>query len=238
MSYLRSTTHPWASLLFVLPLLAVYEGGVLYLSRENPDALRNGADAWVRWLFTKYGLSTTWAAPAAVAGWLVGRAYLNRKDRPTEPLAVVFGMAVESVLFAAGLYAVAHNFRPILEQAGLPLNQVGVKTVAAGQLVTYLGAGIYEEVLFRVLAFGLLFRLLRLVLLPKLVAVLVAAVGGAVLFAGAHHVGPAGEPVEPVKFLFRACAGLYFTALYLFRGFGVAVGAHAGYDILVGTNVG
>ena len=40
-----------------------------------------------------------------------------------------------------------------------------------------------------------------------------------------------------VKFLFRFVAGLYFTALYVFRGFGIAVGAHAAYDILVSVSV-
>jgi membrane protease YdiL (CAAX protease family) len=234
MSYLRATVHPWASLLFVLPLLALYEGGVRYLSPADPDALRNGADAWVRWFLARYGLGTLWAAPAAVAVWLVARAYWNRKDRPEEPLAVCFGMAVESVLFAAGLWAAARNFAPVLERSGLPLNAALVDNPAAGRLVTFVGAGIYEEVLFRVLAFGGLCAGLRLVLMPKVLAVGVAAAAAAVLFASAHHFGAAGEPVRPAEFLFRVTAGLYFTLLYLLRGFGIAVGAHAGYDILVG----
>jgi membrane protease YdiL (CAAX protease family) len=237
MSYLRATLHPWASLVFVVPLLLVYEGGVFVLSRENPDALRNGADAWVRWFLGRYGLGTLWAAPVVVAAYLAGRAYLNRKDRPSEPLAVAVGMTVESVLFAALLWAVAHNFRPLLDRAGLPLNAVTVNTPAAGQLVTFVGAGVYEEFLFRVVLFGGLCYLLRLVL-PKLPAVGLAAAASAVLFASAHHFGPTGESVDPTKFLFRAAAGLYFTLLYMFRGFGVAIGAHAGYDILVGVSVG
>lgn len=236
MRYLRATLHPWASLVFVLPLLAVYEGGVFVLSRENPDALRNGADAWVRWFLGTYGLGKLWAAPVLVATYLVGRAFLNRKDRPEEPLAVGVGMTVESVLFATLMWAAAHNFRPLLEKSGLPLN--AVNTLASGQLVTYVGAGIYEEFLFRVLLFGGLCVLLRTVLLPKILAVGVAAVAAALLFAAAHHFGPAGEPVVPALFLFRLAAGLYFTTLYLFRGFGVAIGAHAGYDILVGVSVG
>ena len=236
MSYLRATVHPWASLVFVLPLLLFYETGIVVLSRDNPDALRNGADAWVRWFLGRYGLGTVWAAPALVGAWLVVRAVRNRKDRPTEPLAVAFGMTVESVLFAVGLWAVAHNFRPLMDKAGLPLN--AVNTIAPGQLVTYVGAGIYEEFLFRVLLFGGLYLLLRTVRLPKILAVGLAAAAAAGLFAAAHHFGPAGEPVVPALFLFRLAAGLYFTAVYLFRGFGVAIGTHAGYDILVGVSVG
>ena len=32
--------------------------------------------------------------------------------------------------------------------------------------------------------------------------------------------------------------GLFFTALFVGRGFGIAVGAHAGYDVLVGLTAG
>jgi hypothetical protein len=38
-------------------------------------------------------------------------------------------------------------------------------------------------------------------------------------------------------FVFRTCAGLFFTFLFVARGFGVAVGAHAGYDVLVGVSI-
>ena len=75
--------------------------------------------------------------------------------------------------------------------------------------------------------------------MPALAAVLLAAVGAALAFAAAHHVGPYGEEMATARcFVFRTAAGLYFTALYVVRGFGVAVGAHAGYDVLVGVAVG
>ena len=48
------------------------------------------------------------------------------------------------------------------------------------------------------------------------------------MFAAAHHIGPYGEPMRPDWFVFRACAGLYFTLLFVVRGFGIAVGAHVG----------
>jgi len=50
----------------------------------------------------------------------------------------------------------------------------------------------------------------------------------------AHHLGAHGEPFNGSFFAFRTAAGLYFAALYRLRGFGVAVGAHACYDVLVG----
>jgi len=85
-----------------------------------------------------------------------------------------------------------------------------------------------------------------LMLLPALASVLKwlgcneiwSLAGGAFLsslaFAGAHHLGPLGEPFQWYAFLFRASAGIFFAALFVYRGFGIAAGTHAAYDMLVG----
>ena len=80
--------------------------------------------------------------------------------------------------------------------------------------------------------------ILRLALMPKYVAVAIAAAASALLFAAAHHIGPYGEKMNTYVFLFRTMAGLYFATLYQFRGFAVAAGTHACYDVLVGLTVG
>ena len=236
-SYFASTRNPWANLVFLAPLLVLYEGGVLVLGQDDPAALRNGADVWLRWGLARYGVAHAWAAPALVVVLLVVRTLLAGQERPPDLIAACFGMAVESVLFAVGLWAVAKNFDSLLKVWGvLPAGSIG-PTPAAGQLVTYVGAGIYEEVLFRLGLFAVLWYLLKLVGVPGPAAMLAAAVAAALAFAAAHHVGPTGEAVAPARFLFRVTAGLYFTTLYVARGFGVAVGTHAGYDVLVGVSV-
>ena len=146
-------------------------------------------------------------------------------------------MAIESVVFAVGIWALSRNFRGLMEQTGIPLNSVPFHPLALGQVVNYLGAGIYEEVLFRFGLFSILVLLLRAILLPGIVAMVIAAILAAFAFSAAHHMGPAGEPMVPIVFFFRAAAGLVFTVLYVTRGLGIAVGAHAGYNILVGSSV-
>lgn len=103
-----------------------------------------------------------------------------------------------------------------------------------GRLMIALGAGLYEELLFRVVLVGALGAVARRVLgFGPVLAGAVAVVGGAVLFALAHHVGPLGEPLALQPFTFRAVAGLFFSALYVLRGFGIAAWTHALYDVLV-----
>src|SRR5207248_2415190 len=140
-----------------------------------------------------YGLGYTWVAPLLVVAVLLVRSAVSWSSRPGEMITMFFGMALESVVFAVALWAVARNFEPLMREAGVPLANMQFQTPAAVQLVTYVGAGIYEEVLFRLGLFSVVCFLLRAVALPKAAAVPVAAVAAAVTFAAAHHLGPSGE---------------------------------------------
>ncbi len=237
MSYLSATRHPWVCFLFLLPLLAAYEGGLYWLGGDQAARLRNGADAWLRWTLEVFGAGHVLAAPAMVLGALLVWSWWRWSDRPEDPITALFGMAFESVLFAVVLWQFSRNFGPIIDGLGIKL-QITVRTAPAAQVLTFIGAGIYEEVLFRLGLFGGLVLLLRTVGVNTVVSVFVAACAAALAFAAAHHVGPYGEPMRADYFVFRTAAGLFFTVLFVARGFGIAVGAHAGYDVLVGVVVG
>ena len=236
-SYLHSTRHPWSSFLFLVPLLAAYEGGMLWLGGDRAAHFRNGADAWLRWALDIFGAGHVLIAPAIVIAVLLVWSWWRWDDRPDDPVRTWFGMAFESCAFAFLLWQFSQNFLPLVERLGVKL-EITFHTGRAAQVLTFIGAGIYEEVLFRLGLFVGAFFILRAIKLPIVVAVVVASAGAAAAFAAAHHVGPYGEPMNSHVFLFRALAGLYFTALFVGRGFGIAVGAHAGYDVLVGVTVG
>lgn len=235
--YIRSTRHPWPTLLLLLPLLVAYEGGILWLGGSNPHALRNGADAWLRWGLEAFGFNQLIVAPALVTIGFIIWSWLRRDDRPHGLFTICSGMSLECFLFALGLWGLSYGFGPLMERIGVPMsNTPNPETVS--RVVTYVGAGIYEEILFRLVLFSGLALLLRLALVPKVGAVVIAAIVSALLFAAAHHIGPYGEKMNSYVFLFRAMAGLYFALLFQLRGFAVAAGAHACYDVLVGLTPG
>jgi hypothetical protein len=221
-------------LLFLIPLLVAYEAGVLWLGGAQPDSLRNGADTWLRWGLDAFGLHQLYWAPATIIIVFLGWSWLRFWDRPDRVAALWIGMAVESCIFAFGLLEMSRELRPLLTDLGIRVS-VGPQSRIAGRIITFVGAGIYEEVLFRLLLFFVLRSLLRLIGLPPLIAGLLTTGLSAVLFSLAHHIGPYGEPFGAYVFLFRALAGLYFGLLYQLRGFGIAVGTHASYDVLVGV---
>jgi hypothetical protein len=235
--YFQATRHPWPSLLMLFPLLALYEGGIFWLGGPQAEALRNGADAWMRWGLQTVGVEFAYAPPALIAVFFLGWSYVARDNRPQDLVGVVSGMVIEAVLFAIGLWGLSRALGPVLDHFGIRLQWNAARVAAIGQAITFIGAGIYEEVLFRLVLFSALVFLLRLATLPSLLAVPLAAVASAALFSGAHHVGPFGEAYDPYVFLFRTVAGVYFALVYRLRGFGVAAGAHALYDVAVGVTM-
>ena len=244
--YWTATRHPWACALFVLPLLIFYEIGLYVVGPTRLDELRTGADAWLRGILHYVGISPLFGAPILLLGVLLIWSVLRRADQPRDYVGVLLGMLIESALFALGLLCLSQMLLPLLQSMGRMIEAptirlVGLATGASSapdfaweQIVGYVGAGIYEETLFRLLLFSGAIALCRLAEMPRWLGFTIAAILSALIFAGAHNLGPHGEPFQLVVFLFRTCAGLYFNWVYHWRGFGIAVGAHASYDILVG----
>jgi len=234
-SWLHAPRHPLACLLFLVPLLAAYEVGVLWLGGAEADVLRNGADAWLRWAFQRFGMTALWGPPLLILAVFLIWSWRRKNDRPDDLFGVWLLMAIESVVFALLLWGLSRAQTPILERLGtvLSIREHLLPTLAL--TVSFVGAGVYEELLFRLLLLPAIFWLMRLVDIPELPAVALAVLLSALVFAAAHHVGPGSEPFSHAVFFFRTLAGVYFALLFQLRGFGIAVGAHACYDILVGV---
>ncbi|MBE0536913.1 MAG: CPBP family intramembrane metalloprotease [Phycisphaerae bacterium] len=106
-------------------------------------------------------------------------------------------------------------------------------------IITGIGAGIYEEFIFRLLMIILLMIVLQDLLgMPKMTAITISVLISAVLFSLHHHIFfingslQTGDPFTATRFFFRFLAGVYFAVLFAVRGFGVAAGTHAWYDIV------
>ena len=80
----------------------------------------------------------------------------------------------------------------------------------------------------------LFFAVLRALQTPIVLASALAVTGSALLFSIAHHAGTPGEAFTWFAFIFRWLAGVFFAWVYVVRGFGIAVGTHTTYDVLVG----
>lgn len=237
-NYLRATCHPWSCLVFLLPLLLAYEGGILWMGGAQGEGLRNGADAWLRWGLQTFGLGAMYWPPILILSIFVVWNWLRWFDRPGDLFGIWLGMAVESVGFALALWGLGHMQNPLWQEMGLLAVESSAEAEPVSRMalmLSFVGAGIYEELLFRLLLFPVLLGFMGVIEMPWPMSTGFAMLLSALAFAVAHHVGPYGEVFQAETFLFRTLAGLYFGVLFRSRGFGVAVGTHACYDVLVGV---
>ena len=109
----------------------------------------------------------------------------------------------------------------------LVLNNTGQAVVIS------LGAGVHEELVFRLALMGGGAALLRRMGARAPLAAVLALAVSALLFAAAHHLGPQGEPFDAPVFVFRALAGAAFGVIFWYRSLAHAVYTHAFYDLYV-----
>jgi Type II CAAX prenyl endopeptidase Rce1-like len=233
--YLEATRRPTYSLLFALPLLVLYEAGAAMIADDRSGGMRNGADVLLRTMLAAGGLHGTLALTAVLA--LVAAVLIvrdQRKSRTKLEGSFFAGMMAESTV-----YAVLFGF-VVSGMTSLVLNNVRLS--AGGGLTTLpffdavvlsLGAGIYEELVFRVLLVGGLLALFAAMGASRRAAAIYSALLAALLFSAFHYVGPYAYPLELQSFTFRFLAGLAFSVLFILRGFGVAAWTHALYDVFL-----
>lgn len=238
--YWEESARPLASLAFVAPLLLTYEAGVLWL---GPEAIRNAADVWLRGLLDLLGFSQYFLLPGIMCGLLLAWHHLARQPWRLNG-SVLYGMLLESLAFGFLLVLVASWQGRLF--AGIPPacaaeGAEGGESLAA-VVIAYLGAGIYEEVLFRLLLLSAAAGVCRWAGWSWRAGWVSGAIATSLLFAAAHYrfdvtwlgwhiIAGHGEVFLWSTFVFRLLAGLTFSTLFLLRGFGVTVGTHAAYDL-------
>jgi Type II CAAX prenyl endopeptidase Rce1-like len=233
--YLGRSRAPRYSLVFAVPLLLLYEGFSAALTGSAVEGVRNGADVLLKTLFLalggREGLYVFGALLLGGGAWLVWRD--RRAAREPWQARVLGWMFLESAAYATVFGVVVGWLTALVLRVPHALAIGGAAALdLPTQLVISLGAGLYEELVFRVLLVGALVRLF-LALLPggRGVATVLAVVVAALVFSGFHYVGPLGDTFAVPSFTFRAIAGVAFSVLYVTRGFGIAAWTHALYDL-------
>jgi len=235
--YLREGSGPLADLALTLPIFIIYHLGVVWMDVQNAAdvvtrELKNLASSS---LPAYSGLTLAIGVIFAAILLVLGRGHTLRWQR----FALV---AVEGVLYAVAMRLVAsYVVGKVHLVGGLAAAPSAPADAAPGfftSVILSLGAGLYEEIAFRVGLYGL-GRRVMLAMMPealpgqRLLASLGWAAACAALFSGWHYFGQFGEPFELRSFVFRWVCGLVFTLIYVFRGFAPVVWTHALYDIWV-----
>jgi uncharacterized membrane-anchored protein YitT (DUF2179 family) len=223
--HLGGRLDPLTSAILVFPLLLVYQLGILngrgqngvdFVTKALVDIARRDA---TNYLVILAGMLLAYAAVVVL---------LRHRGR-FDPRAFL-PMLLESTLYALVMGSlilfVMRRFADFVP--GLAVGAHGTMDV----VVISAGAGLHEELVFRVFLMGGGAWLLSGIMSPGR-AWTCALILSALLFSLAHHVGPSGEAFTFAAFTYRVLAGVFFGLVYQVRGFAVAVWTHALYDVYV-----
>jgi hypothetical protein len=237
--YWQASRAPRYSLLFALPLLIFYQV-LAALAPPGPGGMgvRNGADVILEsvfvWLAGAWGPRLFMLCLIGVGAWLIAKDV--RRNRGSFTPLMLGGMLLEAVCLSLVFGVVVGGLTAALLGTSPPPMAIGhMQTLSRStMLMLSIGAGIYEELLFRVVLVGLLaWGASKLLGWRPLVAGIAATVLGALIFSAFHYIGPYGDRLDVYSFVFRTIAGLFFSGLYLLRGFGITAWTHALYDVFL-----
>lgn len=229
--YFSSTHSLLYSYLISLPLLLLYEVLIFVAQPETEQVVRISVDVWIKTLFSYIGPNVLSITLIFVA--LLGVIILYRERERLSSLKVTYFL---TMLIEASVYAFVLAL--LITSAITALFQM-IQTPAVEsltilqQLALSLGAGLYEELFFRVILVSVLLFGFKQLFAKKYLSYGLAIVLAAAIFSFVHYLGALGDPFTVSSFLFRFLFGLALNAIYIWRGFGMAAWTHAIYDLMV-----
>ncbi len=226
--YLETSRRLSVSLTFIVPLVISYEAGLLATGagRENAVGL----------FIFKWPLQQLFGPDAfLVLNGLLMIAFLVafiRVERQGKVGGETYlGMLVESSIYAGLLGILAALLPGLLTALSIASHHAELQP-----FLLAIGAGVYEELFFRLLLLGgVLWLLERHTDVEWRWAALAALVVSSTAFSAVHYIGSVSDRdvFSPTGFAFRYLAGVLLGLIYLQRGLGIAVYTHALYDVLV-----
>ncbi|MCF7922174.1 MAG: CPBP family intramembrane metalloprotease [Candidatus Marinimicrobia bacterium] len=224
--YLNSSKSLHYSLILTLPALAIYEIGVIILFQDSFFELRNSGEVLLRSLFESLGLRH----PLVISGILLGlfmmvmiRGYKIEKKPGIHANYIVY-MLLESMLWGGFIFISLQFFTQ------LPLQMVSMEEKLSN-INLAIGAGIFEELIFRMVVISsILIVLERGLAMGSRVSVPLAIFFSAIVFAGFHLFM---EVYSFPIFSQRMFGGILLGSLFYARGYGISVYAHIIYNFLI-----
>ena len=222
--------QPLPTLLALLPLIIVLEAA-LVLNGSTLSATRVLAHEHIGEAFYFFGLApqvvlhgTGLTIVAILLVWhgLTGNSW---KIKIWQPAQLFF----EGCIATAPLLAMA-AFLGTMDTTSLAAATGPMPLSSIDAIVLAIGAGLSEELLFRMVGIAALHWLfVDLFKWSAITGTTLAVIATAAAFTLYHN--PASLPATATIFI--AASGLYLGVLFVMRGFAVVVIAHAGYDVVV-----
>jgi len=260
-SYLERTSRAVYAIIFLLPFIVFYELGTIFINTDllNQSQIRVVAFVWLQDIleYLGFGSKFAWIAPPLAVVVILAAFQMASGKRWSICFSDLWLMAVECILLAVPLIVMSlmlngsarsqqnssalnfHSYAVSVCSSFAGSGASAAKQLLLPSIITGIGAGIYEELVFRLILICLLMLLFQDAFkLTHKTSIILAVLISAALFSAHHHVIflsgtlDLSSPFNLPEFTFRTIAGVYFAVLFAVRGFGITAGTHAFYDII------
>ena len=229
MKYFYYTKNNIVSLFFIFPFFLMYEILSSILFDESNYIIRNSADIIFRDILSIITNNTFLTFNSLL---LIGiSAYLIINYNKTEDnfnLLFMFLMFIEGVVLGIILVFLLNGFD------FLNLNYDYYLYDYNFMFYSCLGAGIWEEILFRFIFLNL-FILISSKFFSKYSSLTISIFVSSLLFSFFHYIGSLGDVFILYTFIIRLFGGIYLSIVYLYRGLGISMISHIIYDFILVT---
>tara|TARA_B110000196_G_C20826267_1_gene511537 strand:- start:1 stop:705 length:705 start_codon:yes stop_codon:yes gene_type:complete len=225
--YFQKSKSPFYSFVITLPIFLIYELGLFLMRDTEFSYIKNGADVLIEEAISTLGFDIFYLSSSLFLLVFFIVAYYQKRNYDSFKIykSYLFLMLFESLIYASLLLF-------FLGSMGLYLMDISVENVQFN-LILSLGAGIYEELIFRVFSLFIFYRLVKFIFksMNHFSAQFFALFLSSILFSLFHFIG--AESFTQDAFTIRFIAGILLGLLYINRGFGITAITHSFYDIFV-----
>jgi hypothetical protein len=228
--YSDASKQPLYMLVFLLPLILFYEFA-LYSTEKNIQIKAH--DHLVRF-FEQFDMPPTqglWLGGIAIIAVLFIW-HIVAGNKWSVRIKYIVYMAIESILCAIPLLI----FGAVLGGLAAAANNSPIDGLSSfDRIAVSIGAGLYEELVFRMLLIALVHTVVCNVFKQSdFAGITLGVIFSAILFALYHDLPNAGS-LSALSLFFFTVAGVYLGIIYVTRGFGIVAATHAAYDVVATT---
>tara|TARA_B100000965_G_scaffold403277_1_gene431009 strand:- start:4385 stop:5089 length:705 start_codon:yes stop_codon:yes gene_type:complete len=225
--YLQKSKSPFYSFIVTLPMFLLYELGIFLMRGTEFSYVKNGADVLIEDMISTLGFDIFYISSSIFLLAFFIIAYLQKKNYDSFEIykSYILIILLESLFYAFLLFLFLGN-------VSLYLMDVSVENIQFN-IILSLGAGIYEELIFRVFSIFIFYQLIVFIFksMTHFSAQFFALLLSSILFSLFHFMG--AESFSQEAFTIRFIAGILLGILYINRGFGITAITHSFYDIFV-----
>lgn len=221
--YFKISKSPFFSLIITIPLFVLYELGIFFAHKTEVSTLKNGADVIIEDILSFFGVNIFYTLSLLLLFFALFFSWKHQKDFKSLKLRFSYFLffLMESILYSILLFVIIKNI-PLFIQ---------IRSTSYFDLTLIIGAGIYEELFFRVILITFFTKILRFIFSNSSKFFWTPIFLSSIIFSLFHFVGI--DTFSQDAFTLRFIGGIYLSLIYQFRGFAMASVTHSLYDILV-----